>query len=295
MPIQNVGEHDLIQAAAEIVARAGALLITAGAGMGVDSGLPDFRGPEGFWRAYPAYRRLGFNFVDMANADGFRRDPALAWGFYGHRLALYQTTQPHEGFAILRRWGERMPGGWAVFTSNVDGQFQRAGFDPERVAEVHGSIHHAQCLRACGVGVFAADGFKVAVDPATMRAVGDLPRCPACGALARPNILMFGDGAWDDERTATQERRLSCWLAALRGRLLAVVELGAGSAISTVRYFSENAAAQHGQLIRINPREADVPSGGVGLALGSVEALRAVDALLSNAAKFNSRSAAAAR
>ena len=52
--------------AARIVADARALLITAGAGMGVDSGLPDFRGPEGFWRAYPAFRRLGLDFVSLA-------------------------------------------------------------------------------------------------------------------------------------------------------------------------------------------------------------------------------------
>ncbi len=51
--------------------------------MGVDSDLPDFRGPEGFWRAYPAYRRLGFDFAEMANAARFGRDPALAWVFTG--------------------------------------------------------------------------------------------------------------------------------------------------------------------------------------------------------------------
>ena len=185
---------DLLQEAATAIARAGALLVTAGAGMGVDSGLPDFRGPEGFWRAYPAYRDLGYNFMDVADARRFEVDPALAWGFYGHRLALYRETRPHAGFIFLKRWGERMPGGCRVFTSNVDGQFQRAGFDEARVAEVHGSIHHAQCLRDCGVGVFPADRFQMEVDPATMRATGELPRCPACGALARPNILMFGDG-----------------------------------------------------------------------------------------------------
>ena len=282
MHLQTPGEHaadQSVRAAAEIVARAGALLITAGAGMGVDSGLPDFRGPEGFWRAYPAYRGLGFSFVDMANGDLFWRDPALAWGFYGHRLALYRTTQPHEGFTILRRWAERMPGGWAVFTSNVDGQFQRAGFDAAQVTEVHGSIHHFQCLRACGVGVFPADGFEVSVDPATMRALGELPRCPACGALARPNILMFSDGAWDHRRTAAQEAWLARWLSALLGRLL-VVELGAGSTIPTVRFFSENAATRHGQLVRINPREADVPPGGIGISLGALGVLQAIDALL---------------
>ena len=174
-----------VQHAAEIVANAKALLITAGAGMGVDSGLPDFRGPEGFWRAYPAYRKLGLNFAALADPRHFRQDPSLAWGFYGHRLQLYCATQPHAGFDILKRWGEQMPGGYRVFTSNVDGQFQRAGFAEENVTECHGSIHHLQCCNGCGVGIVSADEVQVDVDENTMRARGKLPSCPSCGGLAR--------------------------------------------------------------------------------------------------------------
>lgn len=62
-------------AAAEAVRQADALLITAGAGMGVDSGLPDFRGNEGFWRAYPAFAKLGLDFMSMASPGWFHRDP----------------------------------------------------------------------------------------------------------------------------------------------------------------------------------------------------------------------------
>ena len=196
--------RDAIRRAAEAIASADALLIGAGAGMGVDSGLPDFRGREGFWRAYPPYARLGLGFTALADPRWFRDDPRLAWGFYGHRLNLYRETEPHAGFAILRRWAGRMPLGAFVYTSNVDGQFQRAGFDPDRVGEVHGSIHHLQCTSRCGVAIFEADGCEVEVDPTTMRAVGPLPRCPSCGALARPNILMFGDGDWDDSRSSAQ-------------------------------------------------------------------------------------------
>ena len=94
-----------------------ALLIGAGAGMGVDSGLPDFRGPEGFWRAYPAFR--GRKFEEISNPVWFRRDPEQAWGFFGHRLNLYRTAAPHAGFETLRRWGESRPLGCSVFTSNV--------------------------------------------------------------------------------------------------------------------------------------------------------------------------------
>ena len=101
------------QRAAQAISEAGALLITAGAGMGVDSGMPDFRGPEGFWRAYPAYRALGLRFEEMANPKWFGKDPELAWGFYGHRMTLYRATQPHAGFGILARWAAARRAGWA--------------------------------------------------------------------------------------------------------------------------------------------------------------------------------------
>src|SRR5450432_764407 len=93
--------------AAQEIASADALLIGAGAGMGVDSGLPDFRGNQGFWRAYPMYAARKLDFAAMADPRWFRSDPAFAWGFYGHRRNLYRATQPHEGFQILKRWAER--------------------------------------------------------------------------------------------------------------------------------------------------------------------------------------------
>src|SRR5512135_463561 len=96
--------------AAEAIRMADAILIGAGAGMGVDSGLPDFRGRQGFWNAYPPYAKLGLDFVSLANPRWFTSDPELAWGFYGHRMMLYRETEPHEGFGILRRWMNRMCG-----------------------------------------------------------------------------------------------------------------------------------------------------------------------------------------
>src|SRR5437764_3086705 len=95
---------DRVQQAVAAINRADAILIAAGAGMGVDSGLPDFRGNQGFWNAYPPYEKLGLNFVALANPRWFTSDPSLAWGFYGHRLNLYRSTGPHAGFQILKRW-----------------------------------------------------------------------------------------------------------------------------------------------------------------------------------------------
>ena len=184
---------ELIEKAAEAIRSADALLFTAGAGMGVDSGLPDFRGNDGFWNAYPAYRHLGLSFSQLANPEWFDRDPPFAWGFYGHRLNLYRAAAPHAGFAILKKWAQRIPA--RIFTSNVDGHFQKAGFAEEFLTEVHGSIHHLQCTRHCG-DIWSAVGVNIRVDPETFRATGDLPALAPVLPSARPNILMFGDGGW---------------------------------------------------------------------------------------------------
>ena len=97
-------ESDYLHAA-ELIAGADALVIGAGAGIGVDSGLPDFRGNQGFWQAYPALAKANLNFSEIASPQAFENDPALAWGFYGHRLAFYRHTIPHPGFDILHQWG----------------------------------------------------------------------------------------------------------------------------------------------------------------------------------------------
>ena len=252
--------------AADLIRQADAVLVCAGAGMGVDSGLPDFRGTQGFWRAYPPYARLGLAFEELADPVHFADDPELAWGFYGHRTHLYRDTVPHAGFEILRSWGAR------VFTSNVDGQFQKAGFTD--VAEVHGSIHHLQCTLPCRADIWPSDQ-DVTIDPETMRATGDLPTCPSCGSLARPNILMFGDAHWVPDRSRAQLDALGAWR---RTRKLAVVEIGAGQAVPTVRRHAELASAATGSLIRVNPREPEIRHNrGVSLPMGALEALTGIN------------------
>ncbi len=271
----------LLEQAAELIRQADGLVVAAGAGMGVDSGLPDFRGDAGFWRAYPALGRARLAFTEVASPATFRTDPALAWGFYGHRLALYRATVPHPGFALLRGWGDAMARGCHVFTSNVDGQFQRAGFDPASVHECHGSIHHLQCSAPCCGEVWPADGFTPDVDAQACRLRGDPPACPHCGALARPNILMFGDWDWDwiERRSAQQAARLERWLAGVRRPV--VVELGAGTAVPSVRHFSQQVVQGGGRLVRINPREWQVAgTRDVGLATGALAGLQAIAARL---------------
>jgi NAD-dependent SIR2 family protein deacetylase len=258
--------------AARLIDEADGLVICAGAGMGVDSGLPDFRGPGGFWQAYPALGRARIRFEEIASPAAFRRDPELAWGFYGHRLNLYRTTVPHEGFRLLLELAASMPRGGFVYTSNVDGHFQRAGFSEQRIVECHGSIHHLQCLEHCTEAIWSAADFVPEVDVAECRMVSAMPRCPDCGALVRPAILMFSDWDWAEGRTRIQTVRLNPWLAQVERPV--VIEIGAGSAIATVRAFAHGLDTP---LIRINPTEWQVPHRrDVGLAVGAREGIAGI-------------------
>ena len=270
---------DELDRAVELLSTADALLVCAGAGMGVDSGLPTFRDDRGFWRDYPPFERLGVGLAELATPARFVTDPTLAWGFYLHRLDVYRRAVPHAGFEALWCWGSAVPAGVRVFTSNIDGLFQRAGFD--RVAEVHGSIHHVQCVEPCSDDVWSADDLVADVDPLSMRATGRLPRCRNCGGPARPNVLMFGDYSWVGTRSWDGLDELTAWRHGLRDANLVVVEIGAGSAVRTVRQHAELATAANGALIRINPQDSQVRDGrGVSLALGAAEALTGIDARL---------------
>ena len=269
----------LYDEAAGAIRRSTALIVTAGAGMGVDSGLPDFRGEKGFWNAYPAYGRLGLTFVDAANPVHFERDPAFGWGFYGHRTHLYRETEPHEGFRILRRWIGKFGLDHFVVTSNVDGQFQKAGFDEGNVLEVHGSIHHLQCLAPCSGSIWP-NREEIPVDGGTMRAL-HVPRCIRCGGVARPNVLMFGDFSWIGDRTGRQEDRFGRFLEGIRGRDTVVVELGAGTSIPTIRNLSERLGRRKGvTVVRINPREPGIDAPHLSFAEGALAALSGIDAVL---------------
>nr|VFJ45752.1 MAG: NAD-dependent protein deacetylase, SIR2 family [Candidatus Kentron sp. DK] len=274
---QHTNRQTTIPDAARQIHRAEAILIGAGAGMGVDSGLPDFRGDEGFWRAYPPLKRLGLSFINMANPVWLETDPELAWGFYGHRLQLYRETIPHEGFRILKRWMAGAGEGF-IFTSNVDGQFQKAGFPEDNIVECHGSLHYLQCSKGCTRAIRSAADIRISVDTETFHADEPLPRCPDCGALARPNVLMFNDWGWHSQRTDDQESRFRRWLSRIGGKRLVIIECGAGRAVPTVRVTCEALAKNAGAgLIRINPREPEGPPGTLSIASGALEALTAID------------------
>jgi len=263
--------------AAESISQATAMVVTAGAGMGVDSGLPDFRGDQGFWNTYPMYEKLGLSFVQAANPEHFEDDPHFGWGFYGHRTNLYRSTEPHSGFRLLQDWINRFNLDFFVVTSNVDGQFQKAGYAEDRILEVHGSIHHLQCTVPCS-HVIWPNQTEFMINETTMRSE-DIPYCPRCQQVARPNILMFGDYAWLYQRTAAQEDKFDTFLRNNSNGRIVVIEMGAGTAVPTIRNLSEQLGKQKNtRVLRINPHEPQIASPHLAFSAGAVETLLNIDA-----------------
>lgn len=293
----DAADEPWLSRAADAIAAADAVVFLSGAGMGVDSGLPDFRGTEGFWKAYPPMKKAGLEFPQVSNPRTFET-PAIGWGFFGHRHGLYDAAVPHEGYHIVRRWGEAAkPHGLFAFTSNVDGHLLKAGYPDDRVVECHGSIHFLQCKAGYRCKGDASTGTgrddiwdgseelrKLKVDTTTFRAdESTIPKCRHCDLIARPNVLMFGDGDWQEWRTEAQEKRMDAWVGTVAssgtpGSRVVLIEVGAGLAVPTVRYTSERLQRKLGAtLIRINPREAEGPKGTVSIAGFGLATLAKID------------------
>jgi NAD-dependent SIR2 family protein deacetylase len=273
---------DNLKIAADQLNEADAIFITSGAGVGVDSGLPDFRGNEGFWKAYPPLAKLNISFYEMANPRWFISNPDMAWGFYGHRLNLYRETEPHTGFELLLKIGEDKRFGYFVFTSNVDGQYQKAGYRESLICECHGSIHHLQCMQPCTDEIWNND-IKIEVDLSTFKTVSELPMCKNCSALARPNVLMFGDWNWIGHRTDEQYYQMGRWLRERSNKKIVIIEAGAGESVATVRRMSEDVARKYdASLIRINPRDYYIRGKGISIPLGAKEGIERIYDLIQN-------------
>jgi len=291
------GLTDKFQIASEMINRRTCLIVIVGAGIGCDSNLPDYRSPNGFWKQYPPLQKLGLSLQDMSQADWFEKDPTMAWGFYSHRQHLYKNTTPHEGFKVLLDLckstrscdPESKEPNYFVITSNVDSQFNKAGFASERIFETHGTLAYLQCTKNCsGSSVWKNDGGPLEIIEETMRVKDEatLPRCEQCGHYARPNVSFFSDTteSFNPTRQEQQKQSFFYWFDTIKSNPnehIVVMEIGCGTSIHSLRYESE-VVLYHTpelndrvELIRINPMQAGVGNApfAVGIPQGSKQAL----------------------
>lgn len=161
-----------LEAIAARIAGARTITIVTGAGVSAASGVPTFRGPGGLWRS--------FRPEQLATPHAFARDPTLVWEWYDWRRGLIAASEPNAAHAIIARWSAR--DGFTLVTQNVDGLHERAG--TRQVLRYHGSIWRLRCAGECGAAEW--EDLRVPIQPLP-------PLCPACGGLARPSVVWFGE------------------------------------------------------------------------------------------------------
>eukprot|EP00435_Cladocopium_sp_Y103_P024136 s167_g5.t3 len=284
-----------LKCAAEAISKCDALIFTAGAGMGVDSGLPDFRGSTGLFKD----RSVAMSYEEMSDDKWFSEDPLFAWGINYTQI----RRSPEMGKKLGKLGGTGKP--YYVWTSNIDGMFEKVGFPPELIYACHGDLHHLQCTkdrRTCkGLAPDGSDevwsaevipkDLDAEVDEGALRfrSAESLERscflCSRCGRLARPNVWFCHDKNYNVSRASIERGNgFNKWLAELQDRQAAVVviECGGGLAIPSVRVQGEDAVEGSGKgslLVRLNPVHCKVPAErGVGIPLGSMEGLLRLDA-----------------
>jgi NAD-dependent deacetylase len=153
------------------------IVALTGAGVSAESGVPTFRGAGGLWRQYRA--------EDLATPQAFARDARLVWEWYGWRRSIVSGCAPNAAHHALAAAALGHPD-FRIITQNVDGLHGRAAREPRAIPlELHGSLYRTRCTRCA----HRWDD-RSTVDATSRDA---LPHCDACGALARPDIVWFGE------------------------------------------------------------------------------------------------------
>jgi NAD-dependent deacetylase len=193
--------------AAHVAANATAatpLVVLTGAGLSAESGIPTFRGPDGYWTSGSE----NFTPQQLATLSFFRERPDTTLAWYMHRLALYGGCAPNAAHDALARLDRGLDGAMQLVTQNVDGLHRRAGHADQRMWCIHGDLQLARCADDACPGAHApapwpwtaaerAAGWPT--DPAAAARILARLRCTRCRGVLRPHVLWF-DEYYDEER-----------------------------------------------------------------------------------------------
>lgn len=146
------------------------LVVLTGAGISAESGMPTFRGEDGFWRKY--------NAMDLATPEAFARDPKLVWEWYDYRRGILDKAGPNRAHEVISEM-ENFFDEFLLVTQNVDGLHRRAG--SKKIIEIHGNLWKVKCNSCSYKGDFNEVPLK------------EIPPKCECGGLLRPDVVWFGE------------------------------------------------------------------------------------------------------
>jgi NAD-dependent deacetylase len=217
----------LIAEAAEALRAARHVCVLTGAGISAESGIPTFREAlTGLWER--------FSPEELATPEAFERDPKFVWDWYEYRRELVRRAEPNPGHRALADLARRVPR-LTLVTQNVDGLHQRAG--SPGVLEYHGNILRDRCTAE-----------QVVADRSEDSRHG-LPRCAACGALLRPDVVWFGEPIPRGPMIAAAEAAETCDV---------FLSVGTSSLVYPAAGLAETALRHGAIVIEVNPSRTEL-------------------------------------
>ena len=209
------------------------VLVLTGAGVSAESGIPTFRGIDGYWR--------NLDPAKLATPEAFAKDPGLVWEWYRERRQRIRNAQPnpaHKAIAKLAQHAQE----FLLVTQNVDDLHARAGSPKEKMVQIHGDIFVTRCSR-CD---FSRHDYDHEHEHESEDI--DLPMCPRCNALMRPGVVWFGEQLpWDELR------RVENYLEARPCDFVLVA--GTTATFGYIIDWALRALASDGELVEVNPDE----------------------------------------
>ena len=223
----------------------GLVVWLTGAGVSAESGIPTFRGKEGFWRI----GSRNYQPEEMATMAAFREMPDEVWAWYLYRRGICRAAEPNTAHRAIVRAEQRSGNGFLLITQNVDGLHLRAGNTRERTYQIHGNLDFMRCSREClPAPVPLPEGIDVRWEKGRRLADQEraLLRCPECGAAGRPHVLWF-DESYDEENFRFQSSIEAARLASL------VIVIGTTGATSLPMHVGTMASQRGVPIVVVNP------------------------------------------
>ena len=184
--------NEILQRAADCLRKQQYITFLVGAGLSADSGIPTFRGKDGYW----VNGSVNYKAEDIGTLHMFVVNPQEVWKWYLYRRGVTTAAQPNKGHFALKAIEDLIGDRFALVSQNVDGLHKRAGSSRERTYLIHGDFDYVRCSRECSDEWYPfPDGISMVNRDKNVitDAEWDLLTCPKCGELLRPNVLWFDE------------------------------------------------------------------------------------------------------
>lgn len=213
------------------------VLVLTGAGVSAESGIPTFRGKDGYWR--------NLDPTKLATANAFARDPQLVWDWYRERQQRIRNAQPNAAHEAIARLADHMDD-FLLVTQNVDDLHARGGIPAPKMVQIHGNIFVSRCSR-CDWRAELHDGEAHNICD-QIGVAGTLPTCPKCSALTRPGVVWF-----EEQLPLNELERVENFLNS--GACDIVIVAGTTATFGYIIDWALRGSQGGGELIEVNPKE----------------------------------------